>query len=544
MLPILLACALWVPATIGLGWPLCSLVGGPIDDRALRRLALCGMYGLLDLEMAGTAASFFTGTYPFCSTIAAAVGLTLFAMRVGRLSRGITRRQMSGLLGLAALAIVAAARGRLGYDIGLYHLQAIKWLTSGPTPLGLANLYGRLGFNDGWAPVAAMMETPFLHGKSVYFVNLVFMLLIAMCIVDAAVNLSRGFDRTSALMACGIYPWALCGFKEDGISYNPDFVVLLLVLVVCSLWLEGSDEKANAADAALLALLALTVKLSAMPLLAGAVAVVIFRCNARQRWIVAAICMTTIVFWMGRGVVLSGCLLYPSTIGRLGQLQWAVPEARVRFEAQLVRTWSLYHTMPGTEAHTGPALVWRMLAMQPVIVAVALLGLGMLLLAVGVRRRRQPPLSGSWWIPAIVSAGGIAFWLSTAPSLRFGYGYIFCLAVIMFCAGIEAAELAVPARSRAIAIVSVLIALLALSDYYRKLNHVTLWRWPDMPTSALRTQQTADGITLFRPTPPEDRVWDAPLPATPYPDPALRYSAAGRFERFWLDPSGPPMLAP
>jgi hypothetical protein len=506
---------------------------------------------LLVLEMTGTAASFFTATYPYCSTIAAATGLCVFVVWIRRLLRGIAGGQVISFIALAALVIPAAARGRLGYDIGLYHLQAIKWLTSGATPLGLANLYGRLGFNDGWAPVAAMMETPALLGKSVFFVNVVFVLLVGLYIIDAVSSLLRhGFDRARALLACGIYPLALLSFKDDGLSYNPDLVVVLLVLIVSSMWLEADDDGSERGHAGLLSMFALTVKLSALPLLVGTAGIMIFRWSVRRMGVVSAIGVTAALLWMARGVALSGCLLYPSTIGRLGQLQWAVPEAKVRYEAEAVRAWAEYHlpSQPVANGYSITPQVWKMLRTERVVAAGGLFALGLILWGMGRVRGNDEPVdpSRSWWAPAIVAIGGIGFWLWTAPSLRFGYGYVFCVAATMFCAGLETWPIVLPRRWRVVTILGIVLALLASCEYYRRLNHATLIRWPAVPTARLRTQKTAEGVTFYLPTPPDDRVWDAPLPATAYPDPALRcqVSAKGQFERFWLDPSRAPLLAP
>jgi hypothetical protein len=506
---------------------------------------------LLVLEMTGTTASFFGATYPYFSTIGATIGFCGFAVFLCRLFRGITGRQIISFVALATLVIPAAARGRLGYDIGLYHLQAIKWLTSGATPLGLANLYGRLGFNDGWAPVAATMETPALLGKSIFFVNVVFVLLVGLYIIDAVLFLLRsGFDRARAILACGVYPLALLSFTDDGLSYNPDLVVVLLVLIVSSLWLEADDDGSDAGHAALLSVFALTVKLSALPLLVGAVGIMIFRWSVRRMGVVSAIGVTAVLLWMARDVALSGCLLYPSTIGRLGQLQWAVPEAKVRYEAEAVRAWAEYHlpSQPVANGYSITPQVWKMLRTERVVVAAGMFMLGLILWGVSRARgnNKRVDSSQSWWTPAIVTIGGIGFWLWTAPSLRFGYGYVFSGAAILFCAGLERWPIVLPRQWRVVTILGIVLALLASCEYYRKLNHAAWISWPAVPSARLRTQKATDGVTLYLPTPPDDRVWDAPLPATAYPDPALRcrVNAKGQFERFWIDPSRAPLLAP
>ena len=74
------------------------------------------------------------------------------------------------------------------YDTGLYHLQAVQWLTHGPLPKGLANLYECLGYNCSWFPLAAALETPLLLGKSCFIVNAMLVILIALPALDVALR--------------------------------------------------------------------------------------------------------------------------------------------------------------------------------------------------------------------------------------------------------------------------------------------------------------------------------------------------------------------
>ena len=80
------------------------------------------------------------------------------------------------------------------------------------------------------------------------------------------------------------------------------------------------------------------------------------------------------------------------------------------------------------------------------------------------------------------------------------------LLLVAFCAGVE-----MPNASYLIALVQVPAQV--VSGQFADL--------PDTPREPLTTFTTASGLQVYVPV-EGDQIWDAPLPATPYPNPALR----------------------
>lgn len=80
------------------------------------------------------------------------------------------------------------------------------------------------------------------------------------------------------------------------------------------------------------------------------------------------------------------------------------------------------------------------------------------------------------------------------------------LLLVAFCAGAE-----MPNASYLIALVE--LPAQVVSGQFADL--------PDTPREPLTTFTTASGIQVYVPV-EGDQIWDAPLPAAPYPNPALR----------------------
>jgi hypothetical protein len=142
----------------------------------------------------------------------------------------------------------------------------------------------------------------------------------------------------------------------------------------------------------------------------------------------------------------------------------------------------------------------------------------------------------------LVSAVGIAYWFSTAPDPRFGYGYLFTFAAALFCIALEKAS----NRQRNIATLAcAALFLFVLRPDSNERTSISVFHWPPIPSVPLLAQQNSQGITIYIPT-GDDRSWAAPLPASPFFDPALRCTIDknGQFQKFWLDPNEPQLPRP
>jgi hypothetical protein len=539
VLPILLACFIWLPAVIGLGWIFLCVHKPVVSLRPLLRLALSGVFGLLVLSVIGSFANFFVAVYPVMPICALVSGWIICAGAQRRLFDHVQRRHLIIILVLATMIAISASRGKIEYDTGLYHLTAVKWIASNPTPLGLANLYGRLGFNSSWFSAAAMLETPHLVEKSTFILNPLLFILLGLTISDAAIELiKQGFNQANLFLVFAAYPLAVYGFNFSS-SLHPDLAVMLLICLVFAIWLKGD----NWSMAVTLSIFALTIKLSAIPLLIAAIVFWLWRGRRGTPMAVILLWGITLSVWLVRGIILSGCLVYPSIVGRIETLSWTVPIARIQVESACIRDWARYRLLPW-DVPTGAAWIWawaqRVLATQEMLIAISLVLFGIVLCAISgrtiLRQRNLPAI-------LLASVGGIVYWFVTAPEPRFGYGYIFCFAALIFCIGFESIRRS--ARTTKMLLFASVILLVTLSGYFQQLNHIRWLGWPSIKADAVVARQIPGGPSVYVPK-VADQIWVSPLPSTPYPDPSLRceMDERGRFRQFWLDPSQSPMPVP
>ena len=261
------------------------------------------------------------------------------------------------------------------YDSGLYHFNAIRWINSFPIVPGLGNLHGRLGFNQSFFTyVAALNFYPlFGHGRSL--ANSFLFILTILSFVQflwpvfrrpQLLAESHPFRYFSVLFAFPILGYLAVDSRVSGIdglaSPTPDFVSTLLQLTMfvilaqgIAAWTVGERRQDHrAAVLAILAATSITIKLSNLAF----AAVILSMClafawrtsSARIRDILRTLvpALLVIVVWSVRGFILSGCPLFPSTIGCV-PVDWAVPIERVQNLENVVYGWARGNPTPTGE---------------------------------------------------------------------------------------------------------------------------------------------------------------------------------------------------
>ncbi|MDB5293521.1 MAG: hypothetical protein JWL69_4762 [Phycisphaerales bacterium] len=543
MLPILVAVLVWIPALVGLGSPAANALRratGAVVGGAALRAAIAGLLGMFVAATATAAANFLVPAYPLVSSGLLVAGWALVLRERRRWLRLPPRAwRTAGVVAL--LVALADARGMRLYDAGIYHLQAVRWVTSGPLPRGLANLFGSLGYNCAWFTFTAAVETPLLLGRGGFVVNAVLAVLLALPSVDSVMRWrGRAFRQYRVVLAMMLYPLAMYGIRDTMISSPaPDLVVIMLVLLSTALWVRSPRFAPHAMT---LACFAASIKLSAVPFLAlAAVATGVWALRGprrpRRAAPVALFCALAAAIFLARGIWLSGYPAFPSTVGRVAGLSWTSPRAHVTRVARTIESWSKHHKLDEGVTPATPWVSWwvrRVGSSQPVVVAaiVIVTGAGLWVW----RRPRLDAQSARSVLAMVAMLPAVAFWFITAPQPRFGYGYIFGVASLVFAVGLSGfvpRKIDPPVRQWATAGATVGLLLLAQIDLH--LLKATWIRWPQIPRATLVTRRTVDGLVVHMPR-GDDRVWAAPLPATPELDPNLRCEIDAKgIRRFWIE---------
>lgn len=376
------------------------------------------------------------------------------------------------LLSLVALVWVTVAAMAIGpdrqYDTGLYHLQSVRWAQAYAVVPGLANVDGRFGTNSSFFLFAALTDAIRIHGSTLRLASgLMFLPVIVQGIlrVHAAVMGRNKMDSVGWFQTL-LVPVTLVQARQYASAMSPDGVVFLLTVVVSAELLrifcierKSHDENLSESELdyrvfgmILLTAIAVTVKVSIAIFAMGSVALAVWKwwtppaasstsvaapgSSARVARLVRMFLPAIIaaVLWIAHGVVLSGYIAYPSTIGSF-PVDWRTPASVIRSDADWIFAWARSPGMEPRAVLTNRDWIPRWLAAitrdRDVLGAAFALAIGVAL-AFASRRQRSRlanPGAGHAYIVLLPSVCFMAFWLFTAPAVRFAIGPIWVIGI-------------------------------------------------------------------------------------------------------------------
>ena len=426
------------------------------------------------------------------------------------------------------------------HDTGLYHLTSIRWLNEYPLVPGLGNVQGRLAFNQSYFFFPALLNlAPYWwHGAGAGSV-----LLLAL---TAATTLEAGWRGWVArpwsfwlLLAVATYAGNLSAPTPDSPAALLQVVVFLLLLRLLATR-ERPDEAFDACQAGVLLLCVCmpTIKLSAA-FFALASILVAAGCrldrlaSRRTLWLKAiAWCCLVALVHVARGYFLSGAPLYPVKLGALWSLDWTVSaemfegEARWIYEAARNPNYATEPIRHGWR-WLGPWLHGFPRGTAALFGAALLCALADALLALRGSQRPSPVLRSPLYWLYLPLLGATVFWFFAAPDPRFlGLvpALLLFLAAMMllrrlrlqFPATALSMPRSTPVRRGAFA-ACLLLVLLKLAGP----RMMSVSGWHPLPVVTGPMRQTDSGLVVLVPT-EDPYCWYAPLPCTPYFNPALR----------------------
>ncbi|HVN77008.1 MAG TPA: hypothetical protein VMT19_11870 [Thermoanaerobaculaceae bacterium] len=492
---------------------------------------------------------------------AGAVGL-LLAREEARALASSAWRSHAGVVVTVALAAVWLANTSLAAprngDSGLYHFQAVRWAAAFPDVPGLANLLGRLGFTSSYTLYLALPEALAGIGRACHLANAALFLLP---IARGAWALARLADRRrpwragTVFDALAVLPLVERVWSEQVLtSATPDLPVFVLGIVATSLLLRTFEEPhegaagARAAAVVWLAAVGVTVKLSfaGFAAAAAALAVVAQRRAARRERAgaeasvalvpLALSCAAVLVPWLARSMVLSGYPLYPFP-GISVPVDWRLPRAAALEDYNWVRSWARH---PGADWHAVlgsstwfPGWLRRVTGSTHTLLTFCLpLGLaaGAAIASPLVARKRPGALRlAVAAAPAVVS---LVLWFLAAPEPRLAGSAAWCLGLGLAAIAVASAFPDGPMRAfRTLALLAGGIVLATFVVELRQRGLLPVAAGPDAgfhPARAVETATvpTAWGLEVHVPIGTAE-CWNAPLPCTPWLDPALRLRRDG-----------------
>lgn len=413
-------------------------------------------------------------------------------------------------------------------DTGGYHAPMIRWISEYAVVPGLANVNYRFGFNNASFLTEAFFSFRFPGTPSFHVLNGWLMLVVSLWSLNAlssSEKLSNRYVFGMGVLFLWHAHWRLS-------SPTPDHPAQLLVGLVFYLLLrrmEGSCGRGESLLVVWLALLAFTIKMSTLVLLAIPVAffgTAVFRKNYRLAGGFVLAGLMPLVWWLAANVVLTGYILYPTDAALLDwfSVDWKVPQVTIQQ--------GLKNLSGGTKLSPVTGLLdfswvphWSVTQPIPDKVVFLLLFGWPLVAVLGWKKVRAFARTYPLWVWLVaVAYGGVAFWFVNAPELRFGMGFIIAALLLGYLPFV---------KLRYIQLLHLGLAFFFVTLLYASFNRQRpTWLFPeDYPVARVRSYRLGGYRVFFATDDPKTThgiygYWgncqDTELPCSPYDNPGLK----------------------
>ena len=347
---------------------------------------------------------------------------------------------------IASVAVIllmayGSSRGYMHYDTTLYHASAIRWIEEYGVVPGLANLQSRYGYNSAEFAHNALYSFKWYTGRSLHCTTGFLAMVSAHLLYDKELFTGRRTIQSVDFVRIGLLYYLGMLFAQM-VSPASDYVANLLIFDILILMLGRVKERTLPADhyvlISLLAIYGITVKVSLAPMvLICLIPFVYYIIKKDVRSILFCIVSGLVIAvpYFIRGYILSGWILYPSTLIKLGNPDWQVPIGEAQYDAKEISMWgrgitdatkwsevTLTNWIPSWFAALDTVekvLITAVITSTVVLVAIEI-RLGLSKNRGGLQRYNillELPIA---WIMLL----GVVTWFVGAPLVRYGLGFV------------------------------------------------------------------------------------------------------------------------
>ena len=365
----------------------------------------------------------------------AAISAVVILNAKNEIREGLSSLSATSVAGIAALLSLSAFwcnQAVFWYDSGLYHIQSVKWLSTYGYVWGEGLLHTRLGVISSWFSIPAFLDDFALEGRVYTVGGGVATLLILSHLSVAAAKIFARRGELSHYFAFFAYLLALPKILSwgVGISPSPDLPIIALSIVVGSLVIRHIETKEDAyiKQALILGVIATTIKLSGAAIVIGVGAYMLLSKRGellqKSNLVLITACAALLLPNIAASVKTTGSLWYPAPI--VLDTAWGLSKETAQKEVETIRNWARWD---GGQPEGKGGLEWILPKNKPDVLAAGKVTQYLLLLASGAvlvavlavsayKRNRK------YLFFAAFSAWLVAFWLYSAPTLRFGLGVL------------------------------------------------------------------------------------------------------------------------
>ena len=347
---------------------------------------------------------------------------------------------------IASVAVIilmayGSSRGYMHYDTTLYHASAIRWIEEYGVVPGLANLQSRYGYNSAEFAHNALYSFKWYTGRSLHCTTGFLAMVSAHLLYDKELFTGRRTIQSVDFVRIGLLYYLGVLFAQM-VSPASDYVANLLIFDILILMLGRVKDRTLPADhyvlISLLAIYGITVKVSLAPMvLICLIPFVYYIIKKDVRSILFCIVSGLVIAmpYFIRGYILSGWILYPSTLIKLGNPDWQVPIGEAQYDAKEISMWGRGITdatkwSEVTLTNWIPSWFAALDTVEKVIIT-SVITSAVVLVAIEIRLALSKNKGGLQrynillelpiaWIMLL----GVVTWFVGAPLVRYGLGFV------------------------------------------------------------------------------------------------------------------------
>lgn len=478
-------------------------------------------------------------------------------------------RPTAVLIFLAVIEIIGLTTAQLPhFDTGLYHLQVIRWLQDSRIVFGLGNIHDRLSFNSLWFPAVtatgfpgAPLTGPFLSMTVLYLLFLAALidLLPASGPLEPRLKLSECFSWIILIFFA--MPGATLGsdfFVPNLGSPSTDLPAIVFTLLSFAFTLRAFEEQTRQKREQWVSLVwfcavtSFLIKASQLPVLLLPLSFAVFEGIIPKKAL--AIVSGIGVFWSARGIVTSGCFLYPAVGSCVDTFHWTIPREIAMSESAWIRSWARNSALPPDQvlgnwkwipvwAKLFRTTSWAKATLNLLIGGCALVIVPRMIPSSALKKcfekfnllsteslKNTTRSNRSFMICTVIAIVGVLFWFLQAPDPRYGFGFILSLAVLVLSKAFQMgiySQMASRFFRPSLAIAGLLFFVAHLNVFPTSPRDLK-FDFPSLPQTH-GTQHVSDsGVSVWIPE-KDGQCWDLPRPCTPALNPRLKQSFIGNY---------------
>ena len=317
-----------------------------LNDQLLKPYATL-MFGLFYLGFISLIFNFFSGvnnSYFFILV----TGIFLFSCMF------LSKKDVKQIRNVAVFSILfvpLVSNMPYSYDGGLYHLPHQNWIREKEIVFGLANFHGRFGFSSFQEYIQAPLWINNSFKLLSYYIGVFlisFLVFIYYCIVS-----ENHYTRTlTAIVALNLLIFSkYLSFQYTSTDTTSGLLFIMTFILGVNILINFSNNRVNFASNinidlfVFLIFASMTFALKASTLMIGVWAFIVIAVLVSRNSIsilqcikVSSVPLIFITIWLLKGIITTGCLLYPLTASCI-QTKWSAYK-NAAIDAQWITAWA------------------------------------------------------------------------------------------------------------------------------------------------------------------------------------------------------------